>query len=73
MIYDVHGSATVVVTVTVEAESGEEAIEKARKFFGGMRFYCGNGGVKLIGVTNDNESIELDGEPDFDDYTEIEW
>lgn len=71
MKYDVHGSATVVVTVTVEAENGEEAIEKAQEAFGGLHSYCGNGGVdKLIGVGGSNESIELAGEPEFDDYTE---
>lgn len=71
MEYDVHGSATIVVTVTVEAENGEDAIEKAKEVFGGLRPYSGNGGVdKLIGVEGVNESIELDGEPEFDDYTE---
>lgn len=71
MEYDVHGTVEVVVTVTVEAENGEEAIEKAQKCFGGIQSYCGNGGIdKLIGVSGSNESIELDGNVEFDDWTE---
>lgn len=71
MKYDVHGTMTVVVTITVEAESGEEAIEKANEEFGGVNSYAGNGGCdKLIGVRGSNESIEADEEPVFDDWTE---
>ena len=69
--YDVHGMVPVVATITVEAENGEEAIEIAAKKFKGVHDYAGNGGLnKLIGVAGSNESIEADGEPEFDDWTE---
>lgn len=69
--YDVYGTVPIVVTITVEANSGEEAIEIAARKFQGVRGYVGNGGLdKLIGVDGTNESIEVDGEPEFDDWTE---
>lgn len=69
--YDVHGTVPVVAHITVEAESEEEAIQKAYKEFGGVNAYCGNGGMdKLIGVEGDHESITVDGNAEFDDCTE---
>lgn len=71
MKYDVHGTVEVVVTVTVDAESGEEAIEKANEGFGGVHSYAGNGGLdKLIGVSGSNETINVDSQVEFDDWTE---
>lgn len=69
--YDVHGTVPVVVHITVEAESGEQAIEIAEKKFKGVHEYMGNGGYnKLIGVEGSNESITIDGNVEFDDYTD---
>ncbi len=69
--YDVHGTVPVVVTITVEAENEEAAIEIASREFNGVHSYVGNGGFdKLIGVDGSNESIDVDGEPKFDDCTE---
>lgn len=69
--YDVHGIVPVVVHITVEAESGEQAIEIAQKKFKGVNEYFGNGGCdKLIGVERSNESITIEGNVEFDDWTE---
>lgn len=69
--YDVHGTVPVVVHITVEAESEEQAIEIAKKKFRGVHEYLGNGGCdKLIGVEGDHESITVDGNAEFDDCTE---
>lgn len=69
--FDVHGVVPVVVHVTVEADNGDEAIEKAAQKFNGVREYMGNGGYnKLIGVEGNDESITIDGNVEFDDYTE---
>lgn len=69
--YDVHGTAPVVVHITVEAENGDQAMEIAKKKFRGVKEYTGNGGVdKLIGVEGSNESITIDGDVEFDDWTE---
>lgn len=71
MKYDVHGTVEVVITITIDAESGEEAIEKANEVFGGVYSYAGNGGLdKLIGVNGSNESINVDSPVEFDDWTE---
>lgn len=61
----------VVVHITVEAENGDQAMEIAAHKFKGIHEYMGNGGSdKLIGVEGKNESITIDGEVEFDDYTE---
>ena len=50
------------VTVDVEAENEEEAIEAAFDN-GAIGHFCGNGGNdKLIGVYGDNVSIDVDDE-----------
>ena len=59
--YDVHGTVPVVVHITVEAENGDQAMEIAKKKFRGY---------KLIGVDGDNELITVDGNIEFDDWTE---
>ena len=56
--YTVLGNTSVTVSVEVEANSEEEAIEAAYAKFGGIHAYCGNGGVdKLIGVQGSKETI----------------
>ncbi len=71
--YNVHGTVPVVVTITVEAENENEAIEIAARKFKGVHAYVGNGGLdKLIGVDGSNESIEVNGEPEFDDCMEYQ-
>lgn len=69
--YDVHGTVPVVVHITVEAENGGQAMEIAEKMFRGVKEYTGNGGInKLIGVEENNETITIDGNVEFDDWTE---
>lgn len=69
--YDVHGTVPAVVHISVEAENGDQAMEIAEKKFRGVKEYAGNGGIyKLIGVDGDNESITVDGNVEFDDWTE---
>lgn len=75
MKYRVYGSTTVTCSMTVEADSKEEAIEIANEEFGELTNYAGMGSCDcLIGVlTSENErSIYADGEADFDDAEEIE-
>lgn len=73
MKYRVTGKMQVSVGITVEAESEEEAIEKAYEEFGGVHSYCGNGGMdKLIGVSKDTEWIEADVIVEFDSAEENE-
>lgn len=71
MKFRVYGNATVVISTVVEAETRDEAIEKAYEEFGGIGGFCGNGGTdKLIGVTGEHESIEADCEVEFTDAEE---
>ena len=68
MEYRVYGHTTVTVSTLVEANSEEEAIEKANQEFGGILSYCGNGGTdKLIGVDGEYDTIEADESVEFDD------
>lgn len=58
MKYRVYGSVPVSVTITVEAESEEAAIEAAYNEFPGLTSYCGNGGIdQLVGVYDDAVSL----------------
>ena len=72
----VFGHAQVTVSVVIRVRDDAELTEKeifqrARRKFGGIHSYLGNGGDdKLIGVENRNETISADEEPEFDDYTE---
>ena len=69
--WTVTGRAEVVVSITIEAETAEEAIELAGSEFDGIHAYAGNGGLdKLIGVNKHNEAIFVDGEVEFDDAYE---
>lgn len=67
--WNVYGSVPIGVTMRVEAETKEEAIEKAHEQFPGMTNYAGNGGVdRLVGVHDGDCSIDAEyGEPTFDD------
>ncbi|MFB0847303.1 hypothetical protein [Paenibacillus oleatilyticus] len=65
--FEVLGKFTVHVSKKVEAESAEEAVEKAVEEFGGITGYVRNGGIdKLLGVMGRDESIEAN-------WLEIEW
>ena len=56
--YRVNIPYAVFVTVDVEAENEEQAIDKAFED-GYLTGFCGNGGTdKLVGVTGSNVSIE---------------
>lgn len=74
--YIVTGKVTAFISVEIEAESKEEAIEKAYEECSGPMSFVGNGGCdKLIGVCNtDNAdvSIECDDEVEYTDVEEIE-
>lgn len=64
--FNVYGNATIGVHMTVEADSAEEAIEKAHEEFPGLSGYCGNGGTdKLVGVHDENVSLDADGDFEF--------
>lgn len=67
--YRVYGSVSISVAVEVEADDKDAAIEAAYENFGGLTNYAGNGGIdKLVGVYEENVSIETDGsEPVFTD------
>ena len=72
----VFGHAQVTVSVVIRVRGDAELTEKeifqrARRKFGGIHSYLGNGGDdKLIGVGNRNETISADENPKFDDYAE---
>jgi hypothetical protein len=65
--FNVYGSIPVHITFRIEAESEEDAIDKAYENFPGLTNYLGNGGVDQILGVNDSD-ISLDGgcqEPEF--------
>lgn len=74
----VFGYATVTVSVLIEVGDDEELTEeeiydRARENFGGIMSFVGNGGTdKLIGVSEYEETIAADEEPEFDDYMKEE-
>lgn len=72
--YRVFGSSTVICSMVVEAESGQDAMEKAASEFGGLTNYAGMGSCDcLVGVlTSEGERCVFpDGEVEFDDYEEV--
>lgn len=74
MKYRVHGHATVICSMVVEADNEKEAIEKANDEFGDLANYAGMGRCDcLIGVatSEDERCIYPDGEPEFDDAERI--
>ena len=73
--YRVLGSCTLVCTMDVIANSGDEAIEIANDEFGSLTNYAGMGGTgNLVGVldSSDNRCIYPDTEPEFDSCERIE-
>jgi hypothetical protein len=71
--YSVRGTTVVTVTKEVWANSEEEAYEKAFNRLNCLTAFCGNGGVdKLIGVYDDDESVEADDTIQYDDIEELE-
>lgn len=72
--YEVHGHATVICGMRVEANSEEEAIKIANEEFGSLTNYSGMGGTEcLLGVpTSENDRcIFPDSEVEFDDAMEV--
>lgn len=74
--YIVSGEVTAYISVELEAESKEEAIEMAYEECSGPSSFIGNGGYnKLIGVRDtDNAvvSIECNDEVEYTEVEEIE-
>lgn len=71
--YIVSGKVTAFISVEIEAESKEEAIEMAYEECSGPTSFVGNGGYdKLIGVDGDNVSISCDDEVEYTEVEEIE-
>lgn len=73
--YRVLGSCTLVCTMDVIADSGDEAIEIANDEFGSLANYAGMGGTgHLVGVldSSDNRCIYPDCEPEFDSCERID-
>lgn len=65
---------TVTVSTVIKVRDNTELTEKeiiarAKKKFGGISSFCGNGGDdKLIGVRGPDDTIAADEEVVFDDY-----
>lgn len=71
MKFVVYGTVQVGVTIEVEAEDKDDAIEVASNEFGGLTGYAGNGGMgKLVGTTQ--KGVTLDAGDDYGDFTEAE-
>lgn len=71
----VFGRPVVVVSTVIEVEDDatpEEIYDAAAAEFGGVSQLVGNGGCgeKMIGVNCTHDTIMVDEEPTFDDYTE---
>jgi len=68
MKFNVYGTATIGVTIKVEAETEQGAIEMAYEKFPGLTGYAGNGGFdKLVGVNDSDVSLDAGDEFDFSD------
>ena len=73
MRYRVYGHTTVVVTTEVNAESPEEALEKAGEKLDSLIPYGGNGGTdKLIGLDGDCDTVAADESIEWDDCEVID-
>lgn len=71
----VFGCPEVVVSTVVEVENdatSEEIFKAATVAFQGISQLVGNGGFgdRMIGVNGPGDTIMVDAEPTFDDYTE---
>lgn len=59
--WNVYGYAQITVTMTVDADSLEEALDLAQEEFPGLSNYAGNGGTdKLVGVDDPRVSLDAD-------------
>lgn len=66
MKFKVYGMEVVRVTIIVEADSEEEAIDKAYEEYCGLQGYVGNGGSnKLIGTSQSEVSLEAGDDVEF--------
>lgn len=69
--YRVFGNISVTVETFVEMPEGkeydeEEIFAKAYEEFQGIDNYAGNGGIdKLVGVNNEDDALQADGEVEF--------
>lgn len=71
--YVVSGKVTAFISVEIEAENEEEAIEKAYEECSGPMNFVGNGGCdKLIGVCDTDDAIVSIACNDEVEYTEVE-
>lgn len=71
----VFGRPEVVVSTVIEVDDNatpDEIFDAATKAFRGISQLVGNGGCgdKMIGVNGSDDTIMVDAEPTFDDYTE---
>lgn len=74
MRYRVYGHADITISTVVEADSEEEAYEKAEEEFWGIENYAGFGDYDhLLGVSGDEDTIESDGYIQWDDCEEEEY
>ena len=71
--YIVTGKVTAFISVEIEAENEEEAIEKAYEECSGPMNFIGNGGTdKLIGVCDtDSATVSINCDDEVE-YTEVE-
>lgn len=71
--YRVYGHTTVVVTIEVNAESESEAYKEAWNQLDCLKTYAGNGGLdKLIGVSGENETVDVFEGIKYDDVELLE-
>lgn len=71
--YRVYGTAVVTVTKEVWANNEDEAKEKAFDKLPSLTGYCGNGGWdKLVGVDDDDATVETNEDIEYDDVEVLE-
>ena len=59
MKFIVYGSVSIGVSIEVEADSADLAIDQAYVDFPGLSNYCGNGGSdQLVGVNDEKVSLD---------------
>lgn len=71
--FRVYGNTVVTVIKEVWANNEQEAYDKAFEQLSNLTGYVGNGGWdKLVGVSNDDESVSADNEIEYDDIEVLE-
>lgn len=71
--FRVYGTTKVVVTKEVWANTEEEAMGKAYQRLSSLTAYGGNGGWdKLVGVSEYDETVEIDEDIEYDDTEVLE-